>query len=112
MLGHAVAKRTKLSWLFMAILIIPAFIESKIAIFDFSLGVAILYLLSFINSRYEMRGKAILWLGSISYFFYLAHVRLGYTLLTYIGINSIVLWIAITTIVSYLLYKLNSKIKI
>lgn len=112
MLGHAVAKRTKLSWLFMAILIIPAFKEGKIAIFDFSLGVAILYLLSFINSRYEMRGKAILWLGSISYFFYLAHVRLGYTLLTYIGINSIILWIAITTTISYLLYKLNSKIKI
>ena len=96
----------------MAILIIPAFKEGKIAIFDFSLGVAILYLLSFINSRYEMRGKAILWLGSISYFFYLAHVRLGYTLLTYTGINSIILWIAITTTISYLLYKLNSKIKI
>ena len=112
MLGHAVAKRTKISWIFAAVLIIPAFKEGKIAMLDFSLGVAILYLLSFINSRYEMRGKAILWLGSISYFFYLAHVRLGYTLLTYTGINSIILWIAITTTISYLLYKLNSKIKI
>lgn len=110
MFGHAVAKRTKISWIMTAILMIPIILESKVVMLDFTIGIAVLYLLSFINSRYEMKGKAVLFMGTI--FFYLAHVRLGYTLLTYIGINSIVLWIAITTIVSYLLYKLNSKIKI
>lgn len=112
MFGHAVAKRTKISWIMTAILMIPVILESKVVMLDFTIGIAVLYLLSFINSRYEMKGKAVLFMGTISYFFYLAHVRLGYTLLIYTGINSIVLWIAITTIVSYLLYKLNSKIKI
>lgn len=111
MFGHAVAKRTKISWIMTAILMIPIILESKVVMLNFTIGIAVLYLLSFINSRYEMKGKAVLFMGTISYFFYLAHVRLGYTLLTYTGINSIFFWIAITTIISYLLYKLNSKIK-
>lgn len=111
MFGHAVAKRTKLSWAVFAILVAPALKEGKVAMLDFYMGVMVLYFLSFVNSKYEMRGKAVLWLGTISYFFYLAHVRIGYTLLTYLGINSIILWVAITTLVSYLLFKLNSKIK-
>lgn len=112
MLGHAVAKRTRLSWAAVAVLLIPALKECMIMKLDFSLGIIMLYILSFLNSKYEMKGKAILWLGAISYFFYLAHIRIGYTLLTYLGINSIILWVAITVMVSYLLYKLNSKITI
>lgn len=111
MFGHAVAKKTKLSWVITGILIIPALKEGMIAIFDFSLGVMVLYILSYINSKYKMKGKVILWLGTISYFFYLSHIRIGYTLLTYLGGNSILFWIAITCVVSYLLYKLNSRIR-
>lgn len=109
MLGHAVVKKTRLSWTAIAVLLIPAMKEGMIMKLDFLMGVIALYVLSFVNSKYEMKGKAILWLGTISYFFYLAHVRIGYTLLTYLGINSIILWVVITTLVSYLLYKLYSK---
>lgn len=108
MFGHAVAKRTKLSWAVAAILMIPALKEGTIAIVDFSLGVIALYVLSYLNSKFVMNGKIILWLGMISYFFYLSHVRIGYTLLTYVGVDSILLWILITTGISYLLYKTNS----
>lgn len=108
MFGHAVAKRTKLSWAVAAILMIPALKEGTIAIVDFSLGIIALYVLSYLNSKYVMNGKNILWLGMISYFFYLSHVRIGYTLLTYVGVDSILLWILITTGISYLLYKTNS----
>ena len=107
MFGHAVAKRTKLSWAVAAILMIPALKEGTIAIADFSFGIMALYLLSYLNSKYVMNGKAVLWLGMISYFFYLSHVRIGYTLLTYIGVNSIILWLLITAGISYLLYKVN-----
>ena len=108
MFGHAVAKRTKLSWAVAAVLMIPALKEGTIAIADFSLGIIALYVLSYLNSKYVMDGKIILWLGMISYFFYLSHVRIGYTLLTYVGVDSILLWILITTVVSYLLFKANS----
>lgn len=110
MFGHAVAKRTKLSWAILLFLAIPVLTEGKMTILDFSIAVVVLYALSYINSRYEMSGKYILWLGTISYFFYLVHIRIGYTLLTYTGIDSILLWVAITTIISFVLHKLYSQL--
>ena len=111
MFGHAVAKRTKLSWVVAIVLMIPALIEQKIIIFDFFVGVFVLWLLSFISSKYEMRGKIILSLGTISYFFYLAHVRIGYTLLTYMGLDSILLWALLTILISFILYEIDLRFR-
>lgn len=59
-----------------------------------------------------MKGKVMLWLGAISYFFYLAHVRIGYTLVSYSTIDSICLWAGITTLLSWGLYTVYHKTKL
>lgn len=65
---------------------------------------------SIINTRYIVTGKRILLLGAISYFFYLSHVGISWTLLCYADIKSCLAWTALTTIVAYLLYMIDSSL--
>lgn len=65
-------------------------------------AVALLGLIGFscINRHYHYNGNVLLFIGGISYFFYLSHVRIAYALMNYCGCNSIVLWIATTILIS------------
>lgn len=110
-LGHAVAKRTKLSWFVAILLALPILLEAKSIICDFLFALLILFILSVLNTKYGMKGKCILFLGTISYFFYLSHLRIGYTLLMFMNVNSILLWILITIIISILLNELYFRLK-
>ena len=81
-------------------------LESKTMMADYWLGIYGLLIVSVLNRYFEVKkGSAILFLGSISYFYYLCHVRLGYQLMTYMGINDLLFWAAFTTLLAWLLKK-------
>lgn len=109
MLGHLVAvykKNPKVVNILTICAFIPTIIiHDKVMVACFVLAVIGLLFFAAISRRYYLGGKVLLFLGSISYFFYLSHTRIGYTLLAYTGIKSMLLWITITIIVSYLLMK-------
>lgn len=118
MLGHLVAvyKRnsTIVNTLTMFAFLPTILIHNKVMIACFILAVAGILVFAAVSRRYYIGGTYLLYLGSISYFFYLSHIRIGYTLLAYTGIRSMLLWIAITIAVSYLLkmfYKLIDIVK-
>lgn len=114
MLGHLVAvykinpKRVNI---LTAVAFIPTIlIHGKVMIICFGLAVIGILLFAAINRRYYLGGKAMFFLGSISYFFYLSHIRIGYTLLGYTGIKSMLLWLTITVVISWLLLRWYSKL--
>ena len=76
----------------------------------FVLALAIIIICARLNRKFFMHSRLLAFMGSISYFFYLSHVKIGYTLLTYMNIYSVILWISITILISYLLEKINSVI--
>lgn len=107
MLGHAVAKRTKLSWIMSGVLFFPLlFTESIYMLIAYGIAVFSLYLFSTINFKYEIKSHILLFMGTISYFFYLSHIRIGYPILVYSGISSILGWIILTILISYILYRI------
>ena len=72
--GHAVAKRTKVSWIVVVVSLFTWYCEGKILWACFIIGIAILFLCSYLNLKYEMQSKCLLFLGGISYFYYLSHI--------------------------------------
>lgn len=107
MLGHLVAvykNNPKLVNILTICAFIPTIlIHDKIMIACFVLAVVGLLLFAVVSRRYYFVSKPLLFLGSISYFFYLSHTRIGYTLLAYIGVRSMLLWVVITILISWLL---------
>lgn len=111
LLGHAVARRTKSSYIVAALFLPTMAIEGKRWFMMFFMAVMLLAAFSWLSKRYEIKGRWILGLGAVSYFFYLAHVRIGYVVLTYLQIDSILVWVAVTSIVAYLLMKIYDYLK-
>ena len=74
------------------------------------MAVAIILICSLINIRYIVKSRVLVFMGTISYFFYLTHARIGYTLISYIGVYSILVWILITIVISYGFFEINKLI--
>ena len=115
MLGHIIA-RAKESNKWLALSIIPfvalIFIEDKIVIIGYVLAIAALIISSLLNRYYDVKEKsAIMFLGGISYFYYLCHLRIGYQLVTYMGINDLIFWALFTTLIAWLLKLLYVRIE-
>lgn len=93
-------------------------IESKYMILSYVMAVSIIGICALLNRRYIVCSRILAFMGTISYFFYLTHIKMGYTLLSYIGVYSILLWLMITIAVSYGMFLLkktlsrDSKMKI
>ena len=66
-----------------------------------------LFVFSIINMRYTVSGKGVVFMGAISYFFYLSHVDITWTLLCYTGIQSCLVWTLLSIVVASVLYKIN-----
>lgn len=108
LLGHIIARQKSEDKSYMLLLFLPfvglIFLEGKVMIADYLLAVYGLLLVSVLNRWYEVKGGApILFLGSISYFYYLCHVRIGYQLMTYMGINDLLFWTLLTVGIAWLL---------
>ena len=65
-----------------------------------------------LNMSKALKGHTILFLGSISYFFYLLHTRIVYALMVYLDINSMILWILLTTIISWSVFIIYNKLSV
>ena len=105
--SHVIAKwdtYTDKRWpLLMSLCLSSALLlEAKIWLCAVFKAASIVAIMSIVNKYYIVTGKGILFLGSISYFFYLLHTRICYTLIVYTGINSILAWIGLTIIISWL----------
>lgn len=81
--------------------------ESKYMILSYVVAVAIIAMCSFINRKYIVNSRVLMFIGTISYFFYLSHIRIGYTLMSYINVYSIIIWLLVTVVVSFILYKVR-----
>ena len=92
------------------ILCITLLMESKLMLLSFFIAIIIIVLVSIINELYAVKGKLILLLGSISYFFYLLHTRICYTLMVYMGANSIIVWVLLTAAFSWIINYLYNKL--
>lgn len=108
-LGHIYAKMVltrqtrKLDMLMEGLLLSTILIESPFMILSYLIAVLVLCVSSRLNKRYVMNNRLLAFMGAISYFFYLSHERIGYTILAYTNIYSVLLWVLITIIISFAL---------
>lgn len=114
MLGHIVAmwnkNPKKLSIIIMSIFMLTE-IPCGLYYHIFSImALSILLLLAFINTRYEMKSTYLLFMGGISYYYYLCHERIVRTIIAYTGIKSLLLWALVTIPIAYLISKIHKRI--
>ena len=108
LLGHIIARQQSEDKSFMILMLLPfiglILLESKEMIADYWLGLYGLLIIAILNRYYQVKkGSVILFLGNISYFYYLCHVRIGYQLMTYMGINDLIFWTAFTVGIAWIL---------
>ena len=116
LLGHIVAKHKEYGSTKALLFIIPflslTILEDRITLLNYFLGIYSLLCCSFIGKYVTIKSSsAIYTLGTISYFYYLVHVRVGYQLLTYMGIDSVLIWSIFTCIIAYVFQRLYSLSK-
>ena len=114
MLGHIVAmwnkNPKKLSIIIMSIFMLTE-IPCGLYYHIFSImALSILLLVAFINTRYEMKSTYLLFMGGISYFYYLCHGRIVCAIIAYTGLKSLLLWAFITIPIAFLINMLHKKI--
>ena len=85
-------------------------IESKWMILSYLIGILTIAAFTHICNKYTVNSKLLAFLGSISYFFYLSHIRIGYQLMTYMNINSVILWVLLTCFISWMLKIMYKKL--
>lgn len=110
--GHVLACRDDRSAYALCAVSLLTFInQDYLGISSFVAGIGTMILASWLDKRYAYSGKIFLFLGSISYFFYLSHIRIGWVLENRLGTGDLIVWILVTILVSYTLdriYKLLS----
>lgn len=114
MLGHIVAKWNrnprKISFVVMSIFLITE-IPCGLYYHIFSImALSILVILAYVNTRYEMNSKTLLFVGSISYYYYLCHERISGVLVAYTGIKSLLLWTLLTIPIAYGIYRIKTNL--
>lgn len=107
-LGHISAKyiQKETCWLDLMMLIalsLTILFESPLMMISWLVALIILLIGSRLNKNYVMNSKPLIFLGGISYFFYLSHIRICYILMSYSLYFSVLLWVIITIVVSYAL---------
>lgn len=84
------------------------YFESRYMIMSFVLAIVIIIICVFLNRYFEQKSKILLSLGLISYFFYLAHERICWSIMTIISRKDLLIWILFTVFVSYMLRRAYS----
>ena len=114
LLGHLVAKQKDLSTTTYLLILLPfmvvSLLESKVMLINYFVGICALFVVSDINNKYSIKKSLLLYCGTISYFFYLSHIRISYHVLTYLSINSVLIWVIATVIISIMLKHLYETI--
>ena len=115
LLGHIVAIQNRISKWFAIIVLIPfvllIFLENKFMILSYVIAICLLLFISKLEKRYMIKaGAPLLFLGSVSYFYYLSHVRIGWQVLAYVNVFSLFVWIALSLLIAFFLKLGYSKI--
>ena len=98
-LGHVHAKVVKTNKIergdiiMLALLLSTMIIESRFMIISYLMAIIILTVCIEINRKYEMDSRILAYMGSISFFFYLSHIRIGYIFVSYLNFYSVIFWI-------------------
>ena len=105
MLGNVIAKWGKnhrnLSLAVLAVFVLTE-IPCGLCYHAFSvIALAFLIVISFLNSVYKMESKALLFMGSISYVYYLCHQTISCTVMAYTGVKSLLLWTFLTILIAW-----------
>ena len=112
MLGHIIARWNK-NPIKISLCVIGIFLLTEIPcglhyhLFSI-MALSILVVVAFVNSKYEMKSKPLLFMGSISYFYYLCHERISCVLIAYTGIKSLLLWALVTIPIAYSVHRIKS----
>lgn len=86
--------------------------ENIYQILSFIIGIISLFCIYKINKIYSIKGKILLFLGNLSFFYYLCHIRITYVLLYYLKIESVFLWAVINILVAFYMFKLYNCVSI
>ena len=112
--GHLLARYKSISRTLLIICIVCGFatfcFEYYTMIFSFVVAILGLYICIKLNYTKTYCKGPLLFLGTISYFFYLTHERISWVILNLMGNHDIIIWIIITIIVSVLSKKLYDYI--
>lgn len=116
-LGHVFALLSKISprgvAVYIVICAIPsAIFEARYMNFSFILSVLTLLFVSFLNKRFVFKSKALLFLGTVSFFFYLIHRRIAWVICCYLDFYGVVPWILISLLVSVFMWRVYSFLKL
>lgn len=111
LLGHAIATRTNISMLLAICSLISLGTENWCLHMSYIMAIIILCIVSFINSRYSIKGKFLLYLGAISYFYYLSHETISRVILAYFNIqDNVLIWVTTSGIIAAILYHSYNKL--
>ena len=108
LLGHIIARQDKVNKIFAFVVLMPfvllILLENKFMILSYIIAICILYLISKLGKVYTVKVNApLLFVGIISYFFYLVHIRIAWNIMIYLNNISLISWILISLIISYFL---------
>ena len=87
------------------------YFEGTVMVACFIAAVVIILVFAQLQKWYEFNSPALLYLGLVSYIFYLAHRRIGWVICCTIGTHDMMVWIIVTLLVSAVLYKVYYSIK-
>jgi len=108
---HEMSKKKIVFYVMMSALPSVLF-EARYMNFSFFLAVLTLLIVSFLNKRYAFNSKPLLYLGSISFFFYLIHRRIAWVICCYLGFSNVILWVLVSLFVSVLMWQSYNALKL
>ena len=116
-LGHVFASmhdmpKWKIAFYIMMCALPSILFEARYMNFSFVLAVITLLIVSFLNKRYVFKSKPMLYLGTISFFFYLIHRRIAWVICCYLDFSNVILWVLVSLFVSILMWQLYNALKL
>lgn len=112
--GHLLARYKSISRSLLIICIVCGFatfcFEHYTMIFSFIVAILGLYICINQNHTKTYSKGPLIFLGTISYFFYLTHGRISWVILNLMGNHDVILWILLTIVVSFLCKKIYDYI--
>lgn len=108
LLGHIIARQDKINKIFAFIVLMPfvllILLENKFMILSYIIAICTLYIISKLGKVYTIKVNApLLFVGTISYFYYLVHIRIAWNIMIYLNNKSLISWTLISLIISYFL---------
>ncbi len=86
----------KQDMLLLLLLGLTAFTTGWEMLINYVIGIILIAVCIMINRKYIIDSRFLTFMGGISYFFYLSHIRIGYVLMSYTPFFSALLWTVIT----------------